>query len=52
MKEQAFVSGLWLEERVEGSPAEMVELAHFLNRLILGVIDNCKPIERMREFAR
>jgi hypothetical protein len=52
MKEQAFVSGLWLEERVEGSPAEMVDLARYLNRTILGVIDNDKPIERMREFAR
>jgi hypothetical protein len=52
MKEQAFVSGLWLEERVEGSPAEMVDLARYLNRTILGVIDNDKPIERMWEFAR
>ena len=51
MNEQAFVSGLWLAERVAGSPTEMVELARYLNRTILGVIDNDEPIERMREFA-
>lgn len=51
MNEQAFVSGLWLEERVEESPTEMVELARYLNRTILGAIDNDEPIERMRDFA-
>jgi len=34
MKEQALVSGLLPEERVAGSPTEMVELARYLNRTI------------------
>jgi hypothetical protein len=47
MNEQAFVSGLW----IEGSPTETVDLARYFNRTILGVIDSCKSIACMRDFA-